>query len=117
MSSINQSLAARETQYWRDAVKLPAFRELIAAKKKLLVPMVLMYFGLFMGVTLLAGYAKEFMAQKVNGAFNVAYLLVLGCYFMCWVMGLLYVKVANRDFDALALRAVKELKKTTEVQA
>ncbi len=112
MSPNDQSLAGRDPEYWQKAVNLPSFRELIAAKKKLLIPMVLMYFGLFMGMTLLAGYGKEFMTQKVAGSFNVAYLLVLGCYIMCWVMGLIYVRVANRDFDAMAARAVSDLAHT-----
>ncbi len=109
MSSYDQSIAARDAKYWQNAVDLPAFRELMAAKKKLLVPMVLMYFGLFMGMTLLAGYAKGFMTQKISGAFNTAYLLVLCCYFMCWIMGVIYVRIANRDFDVMASRAVHEL--------
>ena len=108
MSPNDQGTSARDAKYWKNAVSLPAFRELMAAKKKLLVPMVLMYFGLFMGMTLLAGYAKEFMTQKISGAFNVAYLLVLGCYFMCWIMAVIYVRVANRDFDAMASRAVRD---------
>ncbi len=105
-------LAARDARYWQDAVNLPSFRELIQAKKKLLVPMVLVYFGAFMGMTLLAGYGKEFMTQKISGAFNMAYLLVLGCYFMCWILGLIYVRIANRDFDAMASSAIKELRAT-----
>jgi uncharacterized membrane protein (DUF485 family) len=109
MSSNDQSIATRDARYWQNAVNLPAFRELMVAKKKLLVPMVLMYFGLFMGMTLLAGYAKDFMTQKISGAFNMAYLLVLCSYFMCWIMGVIYVRIANRDFDAMASRAIDEL--------
>lgn len=116
MSQNDKNIQANEVRYWQNAVKLPSFRELVAAKKKLLVPMVLAYFGVFMGMTLLAGYAKEFMAQKVSGAFNVAYLLVLGCYFMCWIMAVIYVRIANRDFDVMAGRALYELAQT-RVQA
>ncbi|WP_395057663.1 DUF485 domain-containing protein [Polaromonas sp.] len=105
-------LAARDARYWQEAVDLPSFRELMKAKKKLLVPMVLLYFGAFMGMTLLAGYGGNFMTQKISGAFNMAYLLVLGCYFMCWILGLVYVRIANRDFDAMAARAIEELKNT-----
>lgn len=109
MSPNDPGLAARDAQYWRDAVDLPSFRALIQAKKALLVPMVLVYFGAFMGMTLLAGYGKGFMTQKVTGAFNMAYLLVLACYVMCWVMGVLYVRVANRDFDVMAAQAIADL--------
>ena len=112
MSPNDQRMTGEDPEYWQKAVNLPSFRELIAAKKKLLMPMVLMYFSLFMGMTLLAGYGKEFMTQKVVGSFNMAYLLVLGCYIMCWVMGVIYVRVANRDFDALATRAISDLNYT-----
>lgn len=93
---------------WQEAVRLPAFRELIDAKKRLLVPMTLIYFLVFIGTTLLAGYAKPFMTTKVVGSFNVAYLLVVGIYVMCWVMAMIYVKVANRDFDRLAAKAIEQ---------
>lgn len=114
MDPLSQGVAAGDARYWQDAVDLPAFRELMAAKKKLLVPMVLTYLGFFIGVTLLAGYAKAFMAIKIAGAFNMAYLLVLLIYVMCWIIGVAYVRVANRDFDALAARAVNELPATSE---
>lgn len=114
MTPDNLGLPARDAGYWRDAVDLPSFRALIQAKKKLLVPMVLIYFGTFMSMTLLAGYGKEFMTQKVSGAFNMAYLLVLGCYLMCWVMGVIYVRVANRDFDAMAGKAITDLNSRKE---
>ena len=58
MKPDSPGIEAAEARYWHDAVALPGFRALIAAKKTLLVPMVLLYFGLFMGTTLLAGYAK-----------------------------------------------------------
>lgn len=114
MTLDNPGLAARDARYWQNAVNLPSFRELIQAKKKLLLPMVLIYFGTFMGMTLLAGYGKDFMTQKVSGAFNMAYLLVLGCYIMCWVMGVVYVRLANRDFDAMAAKAIADLKNSKE---
>ncbi len=114
MSPNDQNAAGKDPQYWQKAVNLPSFRELIAAKKKILVPMVLVYFGLFMGMTLLAGYGKEFMSQKITGSFNMAYLLVLCGYLMCWVMGIVYVRIANRDFDALAARAISDLNHTKD---
>lgn len=95
---------------WQQAVQLPSFKHLIQQKKKVLVPMVFIYLAVFMGTALMAGFARDFMAQKVWGAFNVGYLLVLGCYLMCWAMGMVYVRIANRDFDPLAAAAVADLR-------
>ena len=120
MEPNSPGLEAAEARYWHDAVSLPTFRALIAAKKRLLVPMVLAYFAFFTTITLLAGYAKPLMTTRVLGSFNVAYLLVVIMYVLCWIMAVRYVKVANRDFDAMAADAIAELatkKATHEVPA
>ena len=95
---------------WQKAVTLPSFRHLIQQKKKLLIPMVVIYLTVFMGMTLLAGFARDFMTQKVFGAINMGYLLVFLCYLMCWVMGVVYVRIANSDFDLMAVAAIADLK-------
>lgn len=95
--------------YWQEAVAQPSFRALLHAKSRTLVPMGVLFLVCFLGVTLLAGFAKNFMAQKVLGAFNMGYLLVLSCYLLCWALALIYVRIADRKFDALSAQAVAEL--------
>ncbi len=94
---------------WAEAARHPSFRDLISAKVRFLVPMIALYLGLYLGMTLLAGLAPEFMARRVIGPVNVGYLMNFATYLMAWIVALVYVRVANRSFDPKADRAVSDL--------
>lgn len=94
---------------WTEATRDPSFRALMSAKTRFLVPVVAIYLGFYLGVALLAGFAREFMAQSVIGALNVGYLLILAIYAMAWIIALIYVRVANRSFDPKAEQALTAL--------
>ena len=56
--------------------------------------------GFFSVMTLLAGYAKDFMTIKLFGSMNVGFSLILLAYVICWAGALLYVRAASGPFDA-----------------
>ncbi len=60
----------------------------------------------YIGLTVLAGFAKGFMAHKVVGAVNVGFILIAANYVLAWVLAIIYVRVANATFDPLAKKAV-----------
>jgi uncharacterized membrane protein (DUF485 family) len=75
--------------------------DLIAAKVRFLLPTVVIYMVGYIGLTVLAGFAKGLVAQKVAGALNLGFLLI-GCnYVLSWVLALVYVRVANSTFDPM----------------
>ncbi len=83
-----------------------AIGSLIAAKRSFLVPMTTIYLIGYIGLTVLAGFAKGFMAHKVVGAVNVGFTLIAANYVLAWVLAIIYVRVANATFDPLAKKAV-----------
>ena len=83
-----------------------AIRTLIAAKRSFLVPMTTIYLIGYIGLTVLAGFAKGFMAHKVVGAVNVGFILIAANYVWAWVLAIIYVRLANTTFDPLAKKAV-----------
>lgn len=91
---------------WQAAVNTPAFRQLIASKRRLLLPMVLLYLGAFAAVCLLAGYARPWFAQPGAGGYNRGTLLIAGIYLMSWALALVYVWFADHRFDPQAEAAV-----------
>ena len=97
----------------RDAGSLEAahasIRELIAAKLKYLVPMTIIFMVGYIGLTVLAGFAKGLMGVKVVGAFNFGFLLIALNYLLSWVLAIVYVRVANNTFDPLAAKAAAEI--------
>ncbi len=94
---------------WAEAVQYPAFSALMSAKVRFLVPLIIISVGFYLGVTVLAGLAPGFTGQLVIGPLNIGYLLVFAAYIVTWVAALVYVRVANRDFDAKATEAISEL--------
>jgi uncharacterized membrane protein (DUF485 family) len=79
---------------------------LIAAKVRALAPMIVIYTVAYIGVTVLGGLAKDFMALKVAGSLNIGFVLIALNYVISWVLALVYVRVANANFDPMVERAV-----------
>jgi uncharacterized membrane protein (DUF485 family) len=79
---------------------------LVIAKMRFLGPMIIIYLVGYLGVTVLAGFAKKFMALKVIGSFNVGFALIAGNYILSWVLALIYVYVASAILDPLIEQAV-----------
>lgn len=94
---------------WAEVAQSPAFSALISTKVRFLVPLIVLSVGFYLGVTVLAGLAPGLTGQRVIGPLNVGYLLVFASYIVAWVAALVYVHVANRDFDTMATKAISEL--------
>lgn len=48
---------------WSEAARQPSFRELVSAKVRFLVPLVIFYLAFYLTVTVLAGFAPGFMSS------------------------------------------------------
>ena len=91
---------------WAAAEQLPEFRELVARKRRFVVPATIFFLSWFFGFILLCGYAPDFMGETVIwDGFTVGYLLALSQFVMTWGLTALYLRVADRVFDPLARRA------------
>ena len=97
-----------EHRRWGDAMASRPFAKLLASKRRCILPLLVVSFAFIIAMTLMAGFAKDFMGQKVIGAFNVGYLLVLLTYLLSWAVSLIYVRTANRRFDAQARLAIAD---------
>jgi uncharacterized membrane protein (DUF485 family) len=78
----------------------PQFRELVAAKRRFIVPATAFFIVYYFALPVLVGYYPEFMDRSVFRNINLAYLFALSQFFMAWVVMWLYVRRA-RHFDAL----------------
>jgi uncharacterized membrane protein (DUF485 family) len=73
----------------------------MATKKTFIVPAFIFFVLYYFALPVLVGYAPQFMATKVIGGLNLAYLFALSQFFVAWLIAGLYVKAAN-NFDRLA---------------
>jgi uncharacterized membrane protein (DUF485 family) len=93
---------------WIAAERSPEFRELEKRKKAFIVPATIFFLAWYFGFIILAGYAPDFMGEEfLTDGFTVGYLLALSQFVMTWVLGAIYVRKADRDFDPLAERAAR----------
>ena len=92
---------------WIAAEDSPEFKELIAKRRAFVLPATIFFFVWYFGFILLAGYAPGFMGTSLIGGFTLGYALALTQFLMTFVLGAMYLKRADRDFDPLSRRAAE----------
>jgi hypothetical protein len=60
---------------WAGGVELPEFKMLIDAKRRSIVPMIIIYVVGYMGLSGLAGFARGLLGIKVLGPVNLGFAL------------------------------------------
>ena len=90
---------------WEAAERSPEFKELIAKRKRFVLPATIFFLSWYLGFILLAGYAEDFMGDSIYEGLTVGYVLALSQFIMVWVLAGVYVRKANREFDPLARKA------------
>ena len=93
---------------WEVVERSPEFRELVARRRRFVLPATVFFLAWYLGFILLAGYAEDFMGSSIYEGFTVGYLLALSQFVMVWGLGWWYLRKADREFDPLE-REVAEL--------
>ena len=89
---------------------------LVAEKLRYLVPMTIVFMTSYIGLTILAGFAKELMGTRLIGSLNLGFALIALNYLLSWGLAIVYGRVAAGRFDPLAARAVAEIAGAGEVK-
>ena len=92
---------------WEAIERSPEFQELEAKRRAFVVPGTIFYLAWYMGFILLVAYAEDFMARSVYEGLTVGYCLALTQFVMVFVLGLWYLRKADREFDPLADKVVQ----------
>lgn len=92
---------------WKAAEQSPEFRELIATRRRFVVPATVFFLAWYFAFILLAGYAKDFMGSSVYQGLTVGYCLALTQFVMVGVLGILYLRRAQDVYDPLAEKAAQ----------
>ncbi len=83
-------------------------RRLIAEKLRFLVPMTVIFMAGYIGLTALAGFARDLMGIKVVGSLNLGFVLIALNYLLSWALAIIYGRIAANRFDPLATKAAIE---------
>src|ERR1044072_6148692 len=98
---------AGPTYDWEGIEHSPEFQELVRKRRSFVLPATVFFLAYYMGFILLAGYAKDFMASSVYEGLTVGYCLALTQFVMVFVLGVMYLRRADREYDPLAARVVQ----------
>jgi uncharacterized membrane protein (DUF485 family) len=96
-----------ESVEWEAIERSPEFRELIARRRRFVLPATIFFLAWYLGFILLAGYAEDFMGSSIYEGFTVGYLLALSQFVMVWVLAAWYLRKADREFDPLEREVVE----------
>ena len=95
---------------WDRIAHTDAFKDLMAAKARFIIPATLFFMVYYFALPVLVGYAPDLMRREVIGPVNIAYLFALSQFFMAWIIAGLYMRAANR-FDEMAKKMLdREIK-------
>jgi uncharacterized membrane protein (DUF485 family) len=97
---------------WEAIEQSPEFEALVARRRRFVLPATLFFFAWYFGFVILAGYAEGFMGHKLYDGFTVGYALALTQFVMVWVLGWLYLRKSDREFDPLVGRVLRRAEET-----
>ena len=93
---------------WNAVEQSPEFKELVAQRRKFVLPATIFFLAWYLGFILLAGYAPDFMAESVYQGLTVGYCLALTQFVMVFTLGYLYLRRSDRVYDPLAATVVRK---------
>src|ERR1044072_9575304 len=95
---------AGPTYDWEGIEHSPEFQELVRKRRSFVVPGTIFFLAYYMGFILLCGYAPDFMADSVYEGLTVGYCLALTQFVMVFVLGIMYLRKSDREYDPLAAK-------------
>jgi uncharacterized membrane protein (DUF485 family) len=94
---------------WRAVERSPEFRELVRRRKRFLIPVTVVWLGIFLTYLLLAALAPELMGNEVAFGLTVGFVISALQVFMTWAVTWLYLRQADRVFEPLERRAARRV--------
>lgn len=92
---------------WDRIAASDAFKALLKAKAKFILPATLFFIVYYFALPVLVGWFPELMEKRI-GPVNLAYVFALSQFFMAWALAYVYLRKAAK-FDAQAKEIVSKL--------
>jgi len=87
------------------AADMPRRRfELVARCRRFVTPAAAFFLAWYLGFVALAGYAPALMSSSIYEGFTVGYALALSQFVVVCVLGWMYLRRSDDEFDGLAAR-------------
>lgn len=89
---------------WSAIEREPDFRELVRRRRSFVLPGTAFFLLWYMGFIVVTALAPDFMGERVHEGLTVGYVYALTQFLMVLVLGIWYLRKADRQFDPLAQR-------------
>jgi uncharacterized membrane protein (DUF485 family) len=96
---------------WTAIRRLPGYRALIRTRRRLVVPLAVVYLAGYFGFLILAGTAPAMLGHSVHDGLTVGFVLMGGVFVLVWLVALVYVRVSNARLDRQAEEVAEEARK------
>ena len=87
---------------WEGIERSEEFHELVKQRRSFVIPATIFFLAYYMTFIIVAGYAPDFMGESVYEGLTVGYCYALTQFLMVFVLGIWYLRKAEREFDPLA---------------
>ena len=87
---------------WEGIERSEEFRELVKKRRSFVVPATIFFLAYYMAFIVICGYAPDFMGESVYEGLTVGYCYALTQFVMVFVLGIWYLRKAEKEFDPLA---------------
>jgi uncharacterized membrane protein (DUF485 family) len=92
---------------WQAIEASPEFQELVRKRRAFVLPGTIFFLVWYMAFILLSAYAEGFMSDRVYEGLTVGYCLALTQFVMVLVLGIMYLRRADKIYDPLAAKAIE----------
>lgn len=86
---------------WVEGIASAEFKTLIDAKRRSIIPMIVIYIVGYLGLSILAGFGRNLLGIKLVGAVNLGFVLIAGNYLMSWLLAIVYARISGNRHDPL----------------
>ncbi len=93
---------------WEAIAASPKFQALVARKRRVLTGLMLFSILYYFLLPLGAAYQQDLFKQQVWGPLNVGLVFALSEFIVAWGVAIIYSRIANREFDAMAAEIVAD---------
>jgi uncharacterized membrane protein (DUF485 family) len=104
MESTTAGSTRRPDLDWTAVARSTDFRELTRKRRSFVLPATAFFVAWYFGFIILAGYAPDFMGERIWEGLTVGYLFALSQFVMVWVLAGMYLRRSNRTLDPIRER-------------
>jgi uncharacterized membrane protein (DUF485 family) len=84
---------------WEQVERSEQFQELAATRRRVVLPLLIVFVVWYGGFLVLTAYARDFMAETIYRGFTVAYAAAFSVIVMTWLVAFIYIRATRSGVD------------------